>query len=142
GVAYLDISTGDFKVSEVDSEHALLGELERLKPAELLISETLSLPDGYLPRCVLHKRPPWHFDADSARRTLSEQFGTRDLQGFGCETLKTAIGAAGCLLNYARETQLSALPHLNSLTVESQDDAIVLDAACRRNLELESDFSG
>ncbi|HEX7026875.1 MAG TPA: DNA mismatch repair protein MutS [Gammaproteobacteria bacterium] len=142
GIACLDISTGDFKVSEVDSEHALFGELERLKPAELLISETLSLPAGYLPRCTTHKRPPWHFDSDSAHRALTEQFGTRDLQGFGCESLKTAVGAAGCLLNYARETQLSALPHLNSLTVESQDEAIILDAACRRNLELENDFSG
>lgn len=142
GLACLDLSTGDFKVIEVDGDHALLSELERLKPVELLISEDLNLPGGWQPRGAVHKRPPWHFDTDTAHRALTEQFGTRDLQGFGCEDLKIAIGAAGCLLSYARETQLSALPHLNSLIVESLNDAVILDAACRRNLELETDFSG
>lgn len=142
GIACLDISTGDFKVIEVGNDNALLSELERLKPVELLISEDLNLPADYLPRGAVHKRPPWHFDVDSARRSLTEQFATRDLRGFGCEDLQTAIGAAGCLLNYARETQLSALPHLTSLSVEPTDEAVILDAACRRNLELETDFSG
>ncbi len=79
---------------------------------------------------------------DAALRTLTMQFGTRDLAGFGCEDLTLAIGAAGALLQYARDTQKGALPHLTSLTRESRDDTLVLDAATRRNLELDSSLAG
>jgi DNA mismatch repair protein MutS len=67
---------------------------------------------------------------------------TQDLKGFGCETLTLAIGAAGCLLNYAKETQRTALPHLRSLRHERLDDTVVLDGASRRNLELDTNLAG
>ena len=73
---------------------------------------------------------------------LCEQFGTRDLAGFGLAQKPLAIGAAGCLLNYVRETQKSALPHLRGIRCEERDEALQLDAATRRNLELDQSLSG
>ena len=77
-------------------------------------------------------RPPWHFEPGSAERQLCEQFGTRDLAGFGLAGQSLAIGAAGCLLNYVRETQKSALPHLRGIRTELREDSLLLDAATRR----------
>ena len=88
------------------------------------------------------ERPPWHFVEASALRALTMQFGTQDLAGFGCEDLTLAIGAAGALLQYARDTQKGALPHLTALTRESRDEALVMDAATRRNLELDTSLAG
>src|SRR5690606_11410344 len=88
------------------------------------------------------RRAPWHFDATTARRELARFFGTRDLSGFGCDGLEFAIGAAGCLLGYVEETQQSSLPHVSSLAVEQADDTIALDAATRRNLELDAHPGG
>jgi DNA mismatch repair protein MutS len=73
---------------------------------------------------------------------LCEQFGTHNLDGFGCTDLPVAVAAAGCLLQYAKNTQCSALPHLTSLKVERQEETILLDATSRRNLELEYSLSG
>ena len=94
------------------------------------------------PEMSVRQRPPWHFEAASAERQLCEQFGTRDLAGFGLAGRGLAIGAAGCLLNYVRETQKSALPHLRGIRTELREDALLLDAATRRNLELDSSLSG
>jgi DNA mismatch repair protein MutS len=141
GLAVLDLSSGRFTLLEVAGSDALRGELARLAPAELLVPD-----DGDLPvpagDAALRRLPPWHFDAEAARRALCEQFGTRDLAGFGCEQLDLAVGAAGCLLQYVRETQCGALPHLRGLAVERHDDALLLDAASRRNLEIESNLGG
>jgi len=120
---------------------SLINELERLQPAELLISE--EFPRSELgTRSGLRSQAPWHFELETATRLLTQQFGTKDLAGFGCEDLPAAIAAAGCLLNYVRETQRTALPHIHALRVESQDDAIQLDSATRRNLELEFNLAG
>lgn len=142
GIAYLDLSTGRFKVLEVDQENALLNELDRINPAELLTAEDspLSAHERLTKRIKI--RPPWHFNIETATRLLTEQFTTHDLSGFGCEAMPAAITAAGCLLNYVQETQRSALPHIQGLTVENLDEAILIDAASRRNLELEISLSG
>ncbi|HVK99155.1 MAG TPA: DNA mismatch repair protein MutS, partial [Dongiaceae bacterium] len=87
-------------------------------------------------------RPVWEFDTESARRALIQQFDTQDLKGFGCDHLPLAIAAAGCLLQYAKETQRAALPHIRSLSLEAQDDCVILDAATRRNLELTENLKG
>ena len=105
-------------------------------PRTVRLPETLRLDAG------VTRRPPWHFEPDSAERALCEQFGTRDLRGFGCGDLPLAVGAAGCLLNYLRDTQRAALPHLRGLTTEQRDDAVIVDAATRRNLELTQALSG
>ncbi|WP_286784409.1 MULTISPECIES: DNA mismatch repair protein MutS [Pseudomonas] len=142
GLAVLDISSGRFSVQEIAGWENLLAELDRLNPAELLIPD--DWPQG-LPaekRRGSHRRAPWDFDRDSAFKSLCQQFATQDLKGFGCENLTLAIGAAGCLLGYAKETQRTALPHLRSLRHERLDDTVILDGASRRNLELDTNLSG
>ena len=142
GLAVLDLSSGRFSVQALHSLGNLLGELERLKPSELLISETWETPRAFEGMPGLKRRPPWHFDPDTATRQLSEQFGTRDLAGFGCHDMPLAVAAAGSLLHYVRDTQRIALPHLLGLRVERSDEAIIMDAASRRNLELDHAPSG
>jgi hypothetical protein len=90
----------------------------------------------------LRRQAPWHFDRDNAARALCAQFGVRDLNGFGCVDQPVAVAAAGCLLQYVKDTQRSALPHLTGLRVERHEDSVILDAASRRNLELEHSLSG
>ncbi|MCQ4349076.1 DNA mismatch repair protein MutS [Pseudomonas stutzeri] len=142
GLAVLDITSGRFSVQEIKGWEPLLAELERLSPAELLLPD--DWPSG-LPaekRPGVRRRAPWDFDRATGLKALCQQFGTQDLNGFGCQGLSLAIGAAGCLLLYARETQRSALPHIRSLRHERLDDAVILDAASRRNLELDTNLAG
>ncbi|WP_455216844.1 DNA mismatch repair protein MutS, partial [Kaarinaea lacus] len=150
GISTLDIASGRFCVAEVDGEEALAGEIERINPAELLINEdhppTL-YRDTDSTRPGLRRQPPWYFEPETAVRLLTGQFGTHDLSGFGLqnadgENLDLAISAAGCLLQYVKETQRTALPHIRGLRVERREDSIILDAASRRNLELETSLSG
>ena len=142
GLAALDLGSGKFVLQQMDSEIQLLSEIERLNPAELLYSEDFGLLSAIKERRGLCKRPPWHFDLDSCRQLILKQFKCHDLKGFGCEHLPAAICAAGCLLQYIRDTQLNALPHLQGISVQNCDDSISLDAASRRNLELDYHPSG
>ncbi len=142
GLAWLDLTGGRFQVQQLENREVLNGELERLSPAELLVPEDHSPPALSLDPQGVTRRPPWHFDLDSAQRLLNQQFGTHDLEGFGCSGLPLGIGAAGALLQYVGDTQRSALPHLTGLRVERHDAAIVLDAATRRNLEIVESVSG
>jgi DNA mismatch repair protein MutS len=142
GLATLDLGSGRFAVQQLDRTDALAGELERLRPAELLLPEDYALPAGVPSHGGLTHRPQWHFDRETAERLLTRQFGTRDLQGFGCGELHAAVSAAGCLLQYVKDTQQSALPHITGLAVESRDEAVIIDAATRRNLELDAAMGG
>ena len=141
GFALLDIGSGRFQVFEVRGIEAVLAELQRLSPAELLVEESIDHPD-ILARNGVRRRPPWEFEPDTALRQLTQQFNTHDLQGFGCAHLAVAIPAAGCLLQYARETQRTALPHIRSISHERREDSVILDAATRRNLELDTNLNG
>ena len=141
GVATLDMSTGRFQVLEVLGEDELLSELQRLNPVELLVSEELSALQ-VAPRQTVRSRPPWEFDLDNAQRLLNRQFGTRDLNGFGCDHLPLGTAAAGCLLQYALDTQRGALPHIQALHAENRLDSVAMDAASRKNLELDCNLSG
>jgi DNA mismatch repair protein MutS len=142
GVAWLALSAGRFTVTEVSGPGALDAELARIGPAEVLVEEgqagTFNLPAN----TSVRERPPWHFEADSSHRILCAQFGTKDLTGFGCVDMNDAIRAAGCLLGYIKDTQRSALPHINRLATELGDEALHIDAATRRNLELDRNLSG
>ncbi|MEY3281005.1 MAG: mismatch repair protein MutS, partial [Pseudomonadota bacterium] len=142
GIASLDVTSGRFLLQQVESEDALINEVARLNPAELLFSEDFALSQALKQRHGLCRRPAWHFEADSARERLLAQFKATDLSGFGCEKLLIAVSAAGALLQYIKDTQQSALPHIQSVRVESSDDCILLDAASRRNLELDTHPSG
>jgi len=142
GIASLDMASGRFLVLEVEGLETALGELQRLSPAELLISDHITTPALVENRKGLRRRRPWEFDLETAERLLIQQFATKDLAGFGCDHLKIAICAAGCLLSYARETQRTALPHVRSLAHENRDEAVIMDAATRRNLELDINLNG
>jgi len=142
GIATLDITSGRFTIIEVDDQQSLEAEVERLNPAEILINEDTMLGNAISQRAGVKSQAPWLFDPQTAYRLLTEQFGTQDLAGFGCEQQTLAIAAAGCLLQYVKETQRSALPHIRSLITEQQQDSVIIDAASRRNLELDINLSG
>ena len=142
GLSVLDITSGNFSVLEIKGWENLLAELERINPVELLIPDDWPKDLPAEKRRGTKRRAPWDFERDSALKSLCQQFSVQDLKGFGCETLTLAIGAAGCLLSYAKETQRTALPHLRSLRHERLDDTVVLDGASRRNLELDTNLSG
>ncbi len=143
GLAWVDLASGRFVLSEVADDAALATELARLAPAETLVSEDAVLPAAVVTTLAgRRQRPPWHFDETSGARELTAFFGTRDLSGFGAEGLHAAIGAAGCLLQYLKETQKAALPHLAGLAVENAGETLAMDAATRRNLELDTHASG
>ena len=142
GLAYLDLTSGRFLLTEVSQLDDLYGVLQRLNPAELLYSEELQLPDAILNRKGVRRRPVWEFEAKSAERALCQQFGTRDLQSFGVTEAPVALMAAGCLMQYVKDTQRAALPHIRAVALEKAQDHIVLDAATRRNLELTQRLNG
>ncbi|WP_455219198.1 DNA mismatch repair protein MutS, partial [Kaarinaea lacus] len=142
GLATLDVTSGRFSVIEVDSHESLEAEVERLNPAEILISEDATFDSAITQRAGVQSQAPWLFDQETAHRLLSEQFGTQDLAGFGCEGQTLAIAAAGCILQYVKDTQRSALPHIRSLITEQQQDSVIIDAASRRNLELDTNLGG
>ncbi|MDT8880052.1 DNA mismatch repair protein MutS [Halomonas saccharevitans] len=142
GLSWLELSSGRFSVLEVEGEGEMLAELTRLDPAELLVAESLSLPPALAERRGLRRQSDWLFDLESATRTLCDQFQVQDLRGFGCAHLEAALTAAGVLIDYARDTQRTALPHVTAIGVESRDDAVVIDAASRRNLEIDVNLGG
>ena len=142
GVALLSLAAGRFQLMEIDELQLLLGELERLQPAEILFREESALREQLAGRSGLRPQPEWNFDLESAQRELSRQFGTKDLSGFGCEEMTLGLGAAGALLQYLQHTQRAALPHLNTIQVVHQQEHVVIDAASRRNLEILSNLSG
>ncbi len=139
GIATLDISSGRFLLLEVSGYEALVEELARLRPVELLVSEQFSFS---LAMETVRRRPEYEFAYDVAVRLLVQQMQTHDLSGFDCLDLPIALSAAGALLHYAKATQRTQLPHVRAIHVERREDSVLLDAATRRNLELMQNFSG
>ncbi|EKM0372247.1 DNA mismatch repair protein MutS [Cronobacter turicensis] len=142
GYATLDISSGRFRLTEPQDRENMAAELQRTNPAELLYAEDfaeMALIEG---RRGLRRRPLWEFELDTARQQLNLQFGTRDLVGFGVENAPRGLCAAGCLLQYVKDTQRTSLPHIRSITMERQQDGIIMDAATRRNLEITQNLAG
>ena len=142
GIAWLDLSAGRFRLTEVPDIEGLTAEMERLRPAEIIFNEDQAFEHSFGDGIRATRRPPWHFELDSAQRLLCAQFGTRDLGGFGCEAFPLGIAAAGALLQYVTDTQKAALPHLRSIKAELPEDAVLMDGPTRRNLELEESLSG
>ncbi len=144
GLSWLELASGRFTVLELGAREEVEAQLERLRPAEVLLPEDQAGELGALCRHdpVLRTRAPWHFELSSACRLLTDQLGVLDLKGFGVDELPRALRAAGALLQFVRDMQRSALPHIRALRVEQQDDALLLDAATQRNLELDESISG
>ena len=142
GLAWADLSSGRLRANEVAGEDALEAELARLQPVETLLADEDGWPACALEARGLRRRAPWLFDADSGRRQLLQFFGVHDLTAFGIEDRPLAIAAAAALLGYIEETQKQRLPHLRSIALETSDDAIAMNAATRRHLELDSRVDG
>ncbi|MDP3939495.1 MAG: DNA mismatch repair protein MutS [Deltaproteobacteria bacterium] len=142
GLACLDLSTGEFRATEVEDEPAAIEEVARIDPREVLLSQDLASAEGFSARWrVLDGRcvnviESAAFDPERARLLLCEQFAVQSLDGFGCEGLSPALGAAGALVAYARETQCTAVAHLGRVVPYVLADYMVLDDSTRRNLEL------
>jgi len=144
GAGYLDISTGEFLVSQHEKLDDLLDELSRMAPAELLTDESeaenssrflKSIP-GLLPNICQTRRPEHTFYYETAREALLEHFQTLNLAGFGCDHMQTGVCAAGALLQYVSETQKTACAHIERLIPVNLADALIIDEPSRRNLEL------
>ena len=141
GLARINLASGTFILSEI-ATGLLAQELERIHPAEILFADDFSHPAVTAIKCPKKRLAIWQFDFDSAFQTLTKQFNTYDLNGFGCADLHPAVCAAGALLDYIKHTQRSTLPHLSSLSVEQTSQFIQLDAATRRNLEIDQTLRG
>ncbi|ALO35730.1 DNA mismatch repair protein MutS [Colwellia sp. MT41] len=142
GLAYLDMASGRFVLTEPQTSEQLLAELQRLSPAELLYSESLQDFSLIEQRKGLRRRPEWEFDLDTAISLLNKQFDTKELTGFGVDDKPLGLAAAGCLFQYVQDTQRTALPHIRAIICESANNGVVLDAATRRNLELTQNLQG
>jgi DNA mismatch repair protein MutS len=137
GVAYVDISTGEFAVTELASDDiqvTLRAEITRLRPAEILYPEELALPDGLAGHLTAWQ--PWRFDLDRCQEALLNHFGVTSLDGFGLRGMSLGVQVAGAIIQYLRETQAASLKLLTSLCTYSTQEFMTLDASTRRNLEL------
>lgn len=142
GFATLDISSGRFNVFECDSADTMQAELQRTSPVEILYPEDFQSMSLIENRSGLRRRPLWDFDLSTSKQQLNLQFATKDLIGFGVEKADKSLKAAGCLLQYVKDTQKTSLPHIRSITKQSQDKFVILDAATRRNLEITENLAG
>ncbi|MFB3059515.1 MAG: DNA mismatch repair protein MutS, partial [Gammaproteobacteria bacterium] len=141
GIASLEISSGRFVVNQVDSDDMLGSEIARLDPAEIIACEDQALPLDAHYQQRAHTMPPWHFELETTTRILCDQYQTRDLGGFGLGDLPLAVAAAGCLLQYLRETIKVALPHIQPITTDHISDVLLIDSNSRQNLELVQSLS-
>ncbi|WP_102798302.1 DNA mismatch repair protein MutS [Bowmanella denitrificans] len=142
GYATLELSSGRFSLCELKNEEALQAELQRTQPAELLYPEGMAAFNLIEQRRGLRRRPQWEFDLQTAITQLNQQFGTRELSGFGVENAELGLCAAGCVMQYVKDTQRAALPHIRAIRLETQTDTVQMDAATRRNLELTQNLAG
>ena len=141
GLAWLNLAAGQLRMMETSIKN-LLSELERLRPSEILLPESLTLAEVQGKNWVVKRLPGWQFDHQTAIRNLTRQFETHDLSGFGCEDLSDAICAAGALLEYTRLTQGPVALHITSLQAERESVYVRMDAATRRNLEISETIRG
>ena len=149
GVSWVDLSTGKFEVAEGPPQ-ALADALQRVQPAECLLPEAADADEEgrhpalpHLPHgCLITRRPPWEFAPDEGRRILNDHFGTRTLDGFGCEGMGPALGAAGAVISYLRETQRAAIGHIRKVEPFAGDRYLILDSTTQRSLELTETMRG
>jgi DNA mismatch repair protein MutS len=135
GIAYADITTGDFAATEIDNK-AALAELSRLAPAEILIAETHEeLTNRDLPRFVTRLNPEV-FAVEKARKTLQKHFTTTTLKPFGLENAPLAAAAAGAIISYLKDTQFDAAEQLNRLTSYDFSEFMLLDVNTLQSLEV------
>ena len=144
GLAWMVVSSGECWLAELPVE-ALVRELDRLCPVEVVLPEDATLPSALsdaLAGAAIARAPAWQFDAMRSRRRITALLGTRDLAGFGAQGMEAAIAAAGALLDYVERTQGQSPSHLQALRVFAGDEFVILDASARRNLEIVESMRG
>ncbi len=141
GMAWLALAAGRFRAAEIKAAN-LTAELERLRPAEVLIAESASVALPGETAYAVKRLPEWQFDLDAATRALCRQFNTRNLTAFGLDALPAATSAAGALIEYARATQGNSIAHVTALAIENTSTYVALDPATRRNLEISETIRG
>ncbi len=145
-IAYADITTGEFAVTELDyaDGNPLRAELTRLRPAEIIHPDNIALTPTPLPVGEGHwtPLPAWRFEPGRCAESMQRHFNTSSLEGFGLKNAPLATRAAGAILGYLKETEPASLALLTSLRHYSLDEFMTLDAATRRNLELTETLRG
>jgi DNA mismatch repair protein MutS len=134
GFAYMDLSTGEFRLTELATPRELADELARVKPAEVMVNE--SVADQFKHLTGLVARDGYAFLFDQAYHTLLQTFRVQALDGFGCEDLPAAVCAAGALVHYLKHELRRSLTHVTRMTSYRRSQFMVLDAATQANLEL------
>jgi DNA mismatch repair protein MutS len=146
GLSYLDVTSGRFETTQIDNQEQLLAELERIKPAEIILPQATEFSEqitSLLPKnSLLQQYPAWHFDSDTCRTNLCRHFSTQDLIAFGCERAPASISASGAILHYAQSMLQNDISHIRSLQTYHVSDSLVLDAISRRNLEIDTNLNG
>jgi len=148
GLAAVDLSTGEFKVTQLSSEEKILSELSRLQPAELLLCPNLkndSIKEKIKQRninAMVSEVEAWVFDFSYCYEKLISHFKTQDLRGFGAQNMNLGITAAGAALYYLENTQKTEIKHINKITPYSLNKVMVLDGIAQRNLELVRSMRG
>jgi len=142
GLSWIDLSTGRFQVEDIRKE-TLFDEFARLNPSEVLLpEETVRNNTSFMERIraecdgIVTARPDWEFSKDTAYRTLMEHFGTTSLEGFGCEDVGPALGAAGAVIQYLKETQKTSLKHIGKIQKYQADNRVLMDKATQQSLEI------
>lgn len=141
GIAFADISTGEFRLTEVSDLESLLSELSKVNPSETLIPQSFPDDEGYKPVSDINLgtmtgSEDWHFDPALCRKELKNHFAVESLEGFGCEEMDTAVGAAGALMRYLKETQRSDLRNIGGMSSYNPGQYMALDRNSHRHLEL------
>jgi DNA mismatch repair protein MutS len=142
GLSWIDLSTGRFQVEDIRKE-ILFDEFARLNPSEVLLpEETVRNNTSFMERIraecdgIITARPDWEFSKDTAYRILMEHFGTTSLEGFGCEDVGPALGAAGAVIQYLKETQKTSLKHIGKIQKYQADNRVLMDKATQQSLEI------
>ena len=139
GIAYMDISTGEFSVGEIPKAQ-FVEEITKTNPSELLLSEDqasfIEERLENLEALFITKREGWIFSRDYGYELLTGHFGTLSLKGFGCDDLDAGICAAGPILHYLKENQISQLNHINRIYRLTGKEYVSMDSSTRKNLEL------
>lgn len=142
GISSADITTGDYYVTEVDSERKLLDEVNKYQPTEIICNEAFYISGIDIDdmknrmRIVIYSLDAWYFSDETAQMTLKDHFKVRDLEGLGLADYDSGVVAAGALLKYLYETQKTTLSNLVAIHPYTTGKFMIIDSSTRRNLEL------
>ncbi|MEA3489911.1 MAG: DNA mismatch repair protein MutS [Candidatus Omnitrophota bacterium] len=141
GLAYADISTGEFRVTEIGDKENLFSELYKISPSECLVPESFSKGEDFeqfkdVNLGAMTVNEDWAFDHELSLQEIKRHFMVESLEGFGCQGLDLAVGAAGALLRYLKDTQKSRLTNIGAISTYRASQYMIMDKNTYRHLEL------